>query len=823
MRKTSFPRYCYIDFLMQTAKSSFRKCWRVCIIATISIALVCSAMAVAQRDGVDKEESPSQKKSGTNDNEKGRIAFVSQRDGNSEIYVANPDGSYPLRLTQNPAEDTYPFLRPDGQKIIYISENDSGRRIYSMKLDGTERKSLTGTRTNQVQVKGDDDSPSFSFDGRKIVFATNRDGNFEIYSMNADGTSQMRITNNLAFDSNPVFSPDGSKIAFTSNRPQKNRKNQEENPLAVYIMNSDGSDVQYLHDGWSPTFDPTGKTIAFVSYLGKNENGGFGIHQMNMDGTDVRALTPPRLMANSPKYSPQGRFIIFDASPARYAIRSSDPKARGSQIYRVNADGSNLTRIASASASASNRPEDNLLPSWSEGDPITDTMKVSFPSPDAAPSLTLTKIPTLPKNMEKLAKPELLRSEIIGGKFAYALIDTNSDTLYLVLYEINNEDKINPESRLDNRVSFYRVEGWTKIQQSPRPRPLDLTMRWSPDGNFLLFQVMQTKNYGETYLSYLWDIKKSSISSILSDGQGQFISWSPDSLYLLHLTQDSNAVKKPQLVAYNRLSQHDQSIVEFKDQFLTFDWIAPHSLLYTALPPQPIQEKTTEKQNTKSAPASQQKSQLPIRPHIYIVSADNGTKKIVTQDGQLPKASLDGQWIAFFGSENPAKPFPLNKDWNDRPASAALSVMRRDGTGRKALTILRGTYPTLIWKPDNRHLLTIEKLSFNEREKTPDFDTEVKDWDTENGQWKHIGFLKTEDFQEFEPLTISSNGRFLFFRVSKITAPSKASFLSVKAVSLQAMNLQSGQVTTVARLPDAAGFDWHETPVEKAAPTTTAQ
>jgi hypothetical protein len=159
-----------------------------------------------------------------------KIVFVSWRNGNSEIYIMNADGSEQVNLTNNPLLDSDPCFSPDGSKIIFVSERDGNKEIYIMNIDGSEQTNLTNNSAWDSQ-------PSFSPDGSKIIFVSERDGNKEIYIMNIDGSEQTNLTNNLAADFAPNFSPDGNKIVFWSDRNVD---------YGSYIMNIDGSEqTQY--------------------------------------------------------------------------------------------------------------------------------------------------------------------------------------------------------------------------------------------------------------------------------------------------------------------------------------------------------------------------------------------------------------------------------------------------------------------------------------------------------------------------------------------------------------------------------------------------
>ena len=116
----------------------------------------------------------------------------------------------------------------------------------------------------------------------RIAFQSDRDGGFEIYVMNADGTALSRLTNNPAVDVFPAWSSDGSKIAFTSDR---------EGGPEIFIVNPDGTDLTRLTDNTAndalPAWSPDGKQIAFVS----DRDGNDEIYVMNTDGSNVKRLT----------------------------------------------------------------------------------------------------------------------------------------------------------------------------------------------------------------------------------------------------------------------------------------------------------------------------------------------------------------------------------------------------------------------------------------------------------------------------------------------------------------------------------------------------
>jgi hypothetical protein len=271
-----------------------------------------------------------------------KIAFVAGPEGARDIWVMNPDGSNPVRLTTHPAEDVGPYFSPNGSKIMFISHRDGNFEIYSMNADGTNQTRLTNNPTN-------DYPGGFSYDGSRIVFSSDRDGaGLEIYVMNADGTGQTRITNNAANDFQPVFSPDGSKIYFVSERDANGE---------IYVMNTDGTNPVNLtnnpgNDG-QPNLRWDGTRILFTS----NRTGNYEIFAMDANGANPINLTNDSLTDTESSFSPDGTRITWRSE-------------RGFSVWVMNADGSGQTNLSNA---VGNKHQ----PSWgggadSDGDGVGD-------------------------------------------------------------------------------------------------------------------------------------------------------------------------------------------------------------------------------------------------------------------------------------------------------------------------------------------------------------------------------------------------------------------------------------------------------------------
>lgn len=203
-------------------------------------------------------------------------------------------------------------------RIAYASNEEGNFDIYTIKLDGTDRQRLTDSWFGDWR-------PIWSPDGSKIVFHSKRDGNWEIYLMDADGQNKLNLSENSADDSFPDWSPDGSRIVFHSNRL---------GGYEIFAMNIDGTHVDQLtatvEDEFGPAISPDGKKIIFT----RNQYGGREIFIMNPDGSDVQQLTNDDGGSYFPRWSADGSRIVFHTD-----------RDGNYEIYTMAADGSDQTRV----------------------------------------------------------------------------------------------------------------------------------------------------------------------------------------------------------------------------------------------------------------------------------------------------------------------------------------------------------------------------------------------------------------------------------------------------------------------------------------------
>ncbi|MBI4654834.1 MAG: PD40 domain-containing protein [Nitrospirae bacterium] len=257
-----------------------------------------------------------------------RLAYTVNSSDKKGLYIMDWDGYNPVRVVAKGLTLSQSWSH-DSQYLVYSSERDRNWGIYSLDLEKYKETMLfSGKSLNLVG--------GISPNGL-IAFSSSKDGSPEIYVMNIDGSNHRKLIKSFGIDVSPVFSPDGSQIAFVSDRggsPQ------------IYIMDADGARLRRLtFEGsynTSPMWSPDGKWIVFVG----RKDGNNHIFMIKFDGSDLRQLTEKGNNEN-PTLSPDGMFIAFD---------SDRDGSKG--IYLMSINGERQKRITPKDIKAMN-------PKWS--------------------------------------------------------------------------------------------------------------------------------------------------------------------------------------------------------------------------------------------------------------------------------------------------------------------------------------------------------------------------------------------------------------------------------------------------------------------------
>lgn len=175
-----------------------------------------------------------------------QLVVVSNFDGDEELWLVNRDGANVVQLTINEAVDRQPTWSPDGSTIVYVSDQASAVESNLFELYAVSPLDEDGSTIRQLtDADGSSYSPSWSPDGRVIVFASNRTGDGDIYLIDGDGTNARLMTpgDDGAEDRIPAFTPDGENIIFASNRGDEDDRSQ------LYITDLTATTVERLAYG----------------------------------------------------------------------------------------------------------------------------------------------------------------------------------------------------------------------------------------------------------------------------------------------------------------------------------------------------------------------------------------------------------------------------------------------------------------------------------------------------------------------------------------------------------------------------------------------
>ncbi len=269
-----------------------------------------------------------------------------------QIFTLDLETGKYRRVSPGVGKTTCSFFRPDGKKIIFASshldpdakkhyaeeyaQREADRKagvhrryrwdfdpymdIFEANPDGSDLKRLT-------DAQGYDAEGSYSPDGKQIVFCSKRDGNLELYIMDADGRNVRQLTHAPGcYNGGPFFSPDGKRVIFRSDRKKPDH-------LQLYVINTDGTGERALTDDlnwvyWAPFWYKDGKHIIYTAADHTQLPPNYDLYWMKLDTGETVRLTFAPSADVLPVFSPDGKRVLWTASrtgTAQLFLAAFDP------------------------------------------------------------------------------------------------------------------------------------------------------------------------------------------------------------------------------------------------------------------------------------------------------------------------------------------------------------------------------------------------------------------------------------------------------------------------------------------------------------------
>ncbi len=264
-------------------------------------------------------------------------------------FIMNADGSDVRMVSTGKGVTTCGYFMPDGKHIVYASTHEAGEGcppradrsrgylwdvfpgfdIYLATDDGKILKKLTETPRYDAEA-------TINWKTKKMVYTSLASSDLDLWSMNLDGTDKRQITHDIGYDGGAVFSHDGKKLVWRANHPSTVEANQRYQDLLkdnltapmkmeIIVADADGRNQKQITNfncaSFAPTFTPDDKKILFASNKHACDSRKFELYLMNTDGTGLEQVTDFGEFTSFPEFSPDGKTLVFVSSwkaPGKY-------------------------------------------------------------------------------------------------------------------------------------------------------------------------------------------------------------------------------------------------------------------------------------------------------------------------------------------------------------------------------------------------------------------------------------------------------------------------------------------------------------------------
>ena len=279
------------------------------------------------------------------------LILQSSREGHpcDQEFTMRPDGTGVRRVSNGQGRTTCGWWFPNGKRLLFSSTHEGSPdcpppadksqgyvwpvyptyKIFTAKPDGSDLKVLFPQNLKSGELPGYNAESVVSNDGKKIVFCSDRSGDLDIWSMDADGKNVKQLTKRLGYEGGPWWSPDGKQIAYRAYYPETEKQISDYKSLLVqhlirpttldlFVMNADGTNVRRLTNeaaeniaSFAPSWTHDGKSLVFASNRQDPKRRKFEVYKINLDGSGLERITFGEQFDGFPNFSPDGKKFVW--------------------------------------------------------------------------------------------------------------------------------------------------------------------------------------------------------------------------------------------------------------------------------------------------------------------------------------------------------------------------------------------------------------------------------------------------------------------------------------------------------------------------------